>query len=248
MRPRHAGIFESRSSIVMRSALAAAVFAFSAGFAFSGDLDPPGSPAPTMKNLQEIFDQAAQANRAQGGGDTLLFFPYVLERNGSVADTQYTFDTFIYLLATGSQVGQGLKGAISTGAAKDVTDVTVNLYLYGTNGQPALSGLGTPIANPASFTLGAGNPKASVQLETLIQVAGGFASPVFVGFAVLSIVSGDWNDVAVEAYIAHSHSSVGDLDLTPLKPVPIQDSLLGPAKDAAVQPSQIDEPASPENK
>lgn len=43
--------------------------------ASAGDLAPPGSPAPTMKTMQEVYDQVAQANRAAGGGDALLFYP-----------------------------------------------------------------------------------------------------------------------------------------------------------------------------
>lgn len=233
MNPSKSNAFHTRCRKAMRVAWMTAAFMLAPGLAFSGDLYPPGSPAPTMKNLQEIYDQAAQANRATGGGDALLFFPYVLERQGSASDTQYTFDTLIYLLATGSLTGQGLKDGDAATGEKDAPDVTVHLYLYNNNGQPATSAMGTPIANPATFTVGPANPMAAIQLETLILDAGGFASSIFLGFAVLSIESGDWNDVAVDAYIVHSHTGPGDLEITPLPPTRVQDSQVIGVQDTA---------------
>ncbi len=233
MNPGKSNASRARRRKAMRAAWMTATFMLAPGLAFSGDLYPPGSPAPTMKNLQEIYDQAAQVNRAAGGGDVLLFFPYVLERQGFVSDTQYTFDTLIYLLATGALTGQGLKDGAAAAGAKDAPEVAVHLYLYNNNGQPATSAMGTPIANPATFTVGPTNPMAAIRLETLIQDAGGFASPIFLGFVVLSIDSGDWNDVAVDAYIVHSHTGPGDLEVTPLPPKRVQDSQVTGVQDTA---------------
>ncbi len=223
-------------------ALLMAALLLAPGISMAGDLYPADAPAPTMKNLQEIFDQAAQANRASGGGDALLFFPYLLERLGTISTTPYTFDTTIHLVATGSLTGQGLKGG-APGADKTAPTVTVNLYLYTNNGQPATGGGGGQVANPATFELGPATPKVSISLETLFLNAGGFPSSLYVGYGVLSISSGDWSDVSVEGLLINAHTGPGDLSVTPLKPVRVQNTQAPLAKDAAA-PSAPDSSAA----
>ncbi len=238
MNVQHAG-----TVVVQRMVLLMAAGMVIAGTTFAGDLYPSGPPAPTMKSLQDIYDQAAQTYRAVRGGDSLLFFPYLLERPGTVNTTQYTFDSTIYLVWTGPLVGQGLKSGKASNGGKEAPNVTVNLYLYTNAGEPA-SYFGNPVANPASFVLSPDTPKATISLETLFLNAGGFPAAVYVGYGILSISSGDWNDVSVEARIVNAHTGPGDVSITPLNPVRIQNrqSMGAPKTD---EPSS-DNPASTE--
>ncbi len=197
----------------------------------AGELAPPGAPAPTMRTMQEVYDQAAQANRARGGGDALLFYPHIVEQQGSISSTPNGFDTMFVFVATGPYVESFLKGGGAPPSEKSLTDVTVSLYLYDNAGQAALSATSTPVAFPAVYTLGSMTPRVSVTLENLFQVAGGYASASFQGFAVLSVSSGDWNDVAVQAFLLNSHSSAFDLSISALEPVRVQD--VAPVKSAA---------------
>jgi hypothetical protein len=192
--------------------------------ASAGDLAPPGSPAPTMKTMQEVYDQVAQANRAAGGGGALLFYPHVMEQTGSINNTPNTYDSMFVFVATGPYVGTGLKKGTPSRPGKSLSDVTVRLYLYDNLGQPARSASAAPVAFPAEYTIGYSTPRASVTLENLFQAAGGYAASPFEGFAVLSVSTGDWNDVAVQAFTINSHTSAFDLALSPMEPVVIQDS------------------------
>lgn len=246
MKARLTSLLRLSHGSIPRGALMTVVCLCAGGSALAGDLFPPEAPAPTMKNLQEIHDQAAQANRAVGGGNALLFFPYVLERPGAAADTQYTFDTTIHLVATKWLVGQGLKAGRPADAPKDADSVTVQLRLYGSNGQPAQSATANPIADPASFVLTPDSPRTAVSLETLIQNAGGFPAPIFLGFVVLSVDSGDWNDVAADAVLIHSHTGPDDLGVTPLQPVRIQAPLPSFGKEATAWSPQTTPPAHTE--
>lgn len=200
--------------------------------ASAGDLAPPGSPAPTMRSLQEVFDQIAQANRATGGGNALLFFPHVVDQEGTISTTPNSFDTTFYFVATGPYVGTGLKSGAASEPNKSVSDVTVSLYLFDSTGQPALSATAAQVAFPAIFTVGPVTPKATVQISNLFQNTGGFPAGVFTGFAVLSVSSGDWNDVAVQAFTLNSHTSAFDLSITALEPVRIQDAPAAVKSDA----------------
>lgn len=203
----------------VRAALTFALVTLSSGLALAGDLIPPGAPASSMKTLQEVYDQAAQGIVAAGGGDGLYFFPYVLERPGTIADTQYTYDMNIYLVATAPYAGQGLKSGARPQDAKTPATVSVNLYLYTANGLIAKSAdTVTDVANPATFELGSVTPKVTISLDTLFQSAGGFPSSIFVGYAILSISSGDWTDVSVSATLVNSHTGPKDLSITALKP------------------------------
>lgn len=192
--------------------------------ASAGDLAPPGSPAPTMKTMQEVYDQVAQANRAAGGGDALLFYPHIVEQQGTISSTQYTFDTSFYFVATGPYVGTGLKNGGPSKLNKSIGDVVVHLYLYDNNGQPAKSATDAQVAFPAVFTIGYVTPRASVTLDSLFVNAGGFASSIFNGFAVISVSSGDLNDVAIQAFTINSRTSAFDLSITALDPVRVQDA------------------------
>lgn len=209
--------------VFMRGFLLALLLA--AWHAGAGELSPSGAPAPTMKNLQEIHEQAAQANGAVGGGNALLFYPYILERAGKTSDTQYTFDTdFDLTLTTPFMSSPG-----------EVAPVTVYLYLFTNNGQVATSATAAPIANPAVFTLDQSTPHVSFAIENLIVDAGGFPSPIFLGYAILAINSGNWNDVAVVANVVNAHTSAFDLSFTELRPTRVSDPV-------APRPEKTDAP------
>lgn len=200
--------------------------------AFAGELAPPGGPAPSMPNLQAIYDQVSETNQAVGGGQSLLFFPHIIEQQGSINSSQDTFDTMFSMLATQGYLDHGLhEGTSYAGGSSDA--ISVDLYLYGQDGQPAKSATDAEVAFPATFALGGGTAKVNVTLENLFQAAGGFASPLFIGFAVLRVSTGDWNDVAVEAFTLNAHSNPFDLTIVDNAPIRIQDT--SAAKGAAAE-------------
>lgn len=216
------------------SAFLLLVILLSAATVVAGELSPPpGPPAPTMKTLEEVYNQAAQANDAAGNGRTLLVYPYVLERYGKASDTTYTFDTTFDFMLT-APFTQGTKDAKTP---KAIDPVAINLYLFSNNGQVGTALGGTQIANPATFILDAATPHLTVILEDLIAAKGGFASQVFVGFAVLAISSGNWNDVAVDAKVINAHTSATDLSITPLTPTRVPD-LTGAKEVPATKPAE----------
>lgn len=221
--------------------LAVSLTLLNLGAAWAGELWPTDVPGPTMRSLQDIYDEVAQLNAAVGGGDKLLFFSHIVDSPGTISSSPYSFDTMIVLVATGPYVGTGLKSGAPSEADKAAGDVEVRLYLYDNLGQPALSSTATPVAFPAVFTVGPITPRVSVNITTLFQNAGGFVgSSDFQGFAFLSISSGNWNDVAVQAFLVNSHANAFDLVLTPLEPEPIP--------DPPVKSSEAADPAREEQK
>lgn len=134
--------------------------------------------------------------------------PHVLDTAGKISNTQFTFDTTMFI-----SYGGGFGGCPDGGGAQ------VDLYLYdNTSNQPMLSGLGTVVCNPCSYVLESSSAKLSLVVDDLIVAAGGFGqSSVKLGFAVI-VVSGDPELVAVQSYIVNSHTSPSDLSTAVLSP------------------------------
>jgi hypothetical protein len=197
----------------------------------AGELNPPGAPAATMHSLEEIYDQVSQLNSAAGGGPAQFFFPHIIEQNGRITTSQNVFDMQIFMVYTPSFAHLG-KDAPSPEVKFD--PVTVSLYLYNQAGLPMQDGTGVDVANPATFTLSSAQPKVSVALDNLF--INGFPSSVVTGFAVMTINSGHWNDVAVQGMLIFARTGPFDLTITPLEPVRIQTPPILP-KEADTTPA-----------
>lgn len=129
-------------------------------------------------------------------------FPHVLESSGRITDTQFTFDTTMFMNYSGAR-----------GGCPDGGGATVDLYLFDqATSQPMTGGGGVPVCNPCTYLLDALKPSRSVLVEDLVDAAGGFGgTTVKLGFAVM-VVSGDVDGVQAQSFIVNSHT--GPLDLS----------------------------------
>jgi hypothetical protein len=153
---------------------------------------------------------------------------HVVERQGTIANTQFTIDTSFYAAYTA-----GLAGIPSGPGA------FLNLYLFDNAGAPMKSATNQNVCAPCSFALSAAARKRSILVEDLIVAAGGFGpQTVKVGFAVLGL-SGDAGHVNLDCVLANSHTSPFDLaifDWT-VQPIPGAGAVTVPGmeEDAAAQ-------------
>ena len=135
-------------------------------------------------------------------------FPHMLEVSGRISDTQYTFDTTMFMTYSGGRAGCPDNGGAS-----------VDLYLYDqSTSLPMLSGAGAAVCNPCTFDLNSTSPHQSILMEDLIDNAGGFgAVSVKLGFAVI-VVSGDDQAVSIQSSIVNSHTGPFDLSTAMFNP------------------------------
>lgn len=125
--------------------------------------------------------------------------PHVLEKSGTVATTQNTFDTTLFMTYTG-----GLAGTPGASANVDV-------YLFDPSGAPLRSGTNLSVCNPCTVQLSDANRSQAVNVDNLITNAGGFgAQDVKLGFAVLR-VTGDTDSVTLDGQLVNSHTGPFDV-------------------------------------
>ena len=127
--------------------------------------------------------------------------PHVLEKEGTVSNTTYTFDTTLWMTYSPGMVDN-----------EPVSSATVDLYLLNNDGSPMLSTTAVPVCNPCSFNLDGTTRRQTASLENLITSAGAGGWNVKTGFALLE-VSGDDTHVAISMGVANAHSSAFDLDM-----------------------------------
>jgi FlgD Ig-like domain len=125
--------------------------------------------------------------------------PHVLETQGSIGNTQFTFDTQIQAVYTAGLVDN-----------EPISSAVVNVYLLNDDGTPVLSANATQVCNPCVYNLNGATRRASISFDALIQGAGGFAGPVL-GLALIE-VAGDDEHTALSAAATNSHTSAFDLD------------------------------------
>lgn len=130
----------------------------------------------------------------------VFILPHVLEKSGTINNTQYTFDTVLfYENATGPQG----------------TSSTVQTYIYDTTGAPMTSATGQPVANPNTLQVVSRGPRQSTSVDGMITDNGGFESPnaVKLGFGVIVISGGDPDGVNIQGFVVNSHTSASDLSV-----------------------------------
>ncbi len=139
---------------------------------------------------------------APDAGAKTFVMPHMLEASGKISNTQYTFDTSVFMTYT-----PGLAGLPPGGGA------TVDLYLYAANGSPLQASGGAVVCNPCSYSLSDVTRKRSVTFDDLIMAAGGFMGGVESGFAVIDVGGDDPDNVSIQAMTLHSRTSPFDIDL-----------------------------------
>jgi hypothetical protein len=146
-----------------------------------------------------IFVSAASAKA--------FVIPHVLEKSGSISNTQDTFDTQFFMTYGGS--GSGAQ---------------VDLYLYDDSGQMMRSGSGQNVCGPCTYALGNGGPgavgrKRTVVLDTEIMAHGGFPpAGIVLGYGVLVVGGSDPDNVALQGFVVNAHTGPFDLSTTEMPP------------------------------
>jgi len=144
-----------------------------------------------------------------GSSAKTYVIPHVLEKSGTIANTQFTFDTTMFATYTGGLMDGGGSGG----------SATVDIYLFDQNTGLPMTGAGGPVANPYSFVLDANQRKQSVRIDDLIVNAGGFGgNSQKTGYAVV-VVGGDEDAVALQGFVVNSHTSPFDLAGTFTRPI-----------------------------
>ena len=126
-------------------------------------------------------DIAAQ----RGAARRTWVIPHVLERPGRVSATPNTFDTELHMVN------------LDRGA-------TVEVRVFGDDGQPMRSRSGQAVCNPCTFTFSA-SPKQVFSLDERITAAGGFAREMMTGYVV--ITSSGPGEVNMQGFVVNSHTS-----------------------------------------
>lgn len=150
--------------------------------------------------------------------------PHVLEKQGSVTSTPFTFDTTIFATYTPGLPGTGPGGGGGGGAAggadnaRRPSGATVEFFLYDDDGSPMQGGAGAgmpprDVCNPCTMQLDAQNRKQSFHLDDLIVEAGGFDEVVKTGFGVLVVGGADPKGVNLQGFVVNSHSGPFDLSV-----------------------------------
>src|SRR5262249_35285568 len=92
--------------------------------------------------------------------------PHIIEKQGTIQNTQFTFDTTIFAVYS---AGLGGTTCPKEGFA------TIELYLFDDQTSQPMKANGTQdVCNPCTFTLDAQHRKASIRIDDLITAAGGF--------------------------------------------------------------------------
>lgn len=129
-------------------------------------------------------------------------FPHVFDHHGRVSNTQFTFDTTMFITYSGAVacVGGG------------VADQQVHVYLYDDEGRPLTSLTGDDVCAPCTVTVGATDRSASLNLEAAAEAAGGMPE-VLSGFAVVVVEGDDVENVNVQGFVVNSHTNAFDLSV-----------------------------------
>jgi len=135
--------------------------------------------------------------------------PHVLEKSGTISDTQYTFDTTLFVTYNASLTG------------KDTGSATVEFYLYdGATGE-LMRSQGGEVCGPCTYQLNGHQRKVSLRLDDLIAAKGGFDQPVKTGFGVV-VVSGEQEDaVNLQLITINSHTNETDVSVFGFEPQPM---------------------------
>ena len=142
-----------------------------------------------------------------GSSHKTFILPHILESNGTIGNTQFTFDNVINVT-----YAAGLGGLPAGPGA------TLNLYLINNDGAGFWEGASDVyVCAPCQFTVDAANRKENIRLETLINAAGGFNFGSKTGYALIEL-DGDVDAVSMTSYISNSHQSAADLSMAAMVP------------------------------
>jgi hypothetical protein len=131
--------------------------------------------------------------------------PHFLERTGFISSTQYTFDTTLYMT-----YAPGLAGTAGGPGAH------VDLWLFDDFGNP-LTNNGVVVCGPCAYDLGAPTRKRGSGSRARCSSPARWKTPIKTGYAIATVSNDDAN-LAVNASIFNSHTSVSDLEILTERP------------------------------
>lgn len=182
-------------------------------FEVTGDDDHVEISAATVNSHTSAFDlslfyhDVAELPAGLDPSLRLIVFPHFIEGSTATNAAQYAFDTNIYAAYGGGVGGSSIPAG---------TGATVSLYLFNANGTLKKSATNNNVCAPCTQVVSAGSPKSSFSLQNLWGAAGGFASGVETGFALVSI-NGTADAVAVQGLFVNSHTNPFDVTITELE-------------------------------
>jgi hypothetical protein len=174
---------------------------------FGFDPQPISSPA------------LAVAGTGSSGLESRAFvLPHVLERSGTITDTQFTVDSTLYATYAG-----GLPGTVSSNGA------SMKLYLYDSSSGAPLTGPLGEVCNPCSFDLSSATRKVSIRIDDLIATrGGGFGGQAWKDAFGVAVLDGDASNVKLQGFVVNSHTSPFDLSVFGFEPQPLSAARLVP--------------------
>jgi hypothetical protein len=157
---------------------------------------------PDPRRLARLLPVLAALSCAGPSAARTFTFPHIIDHHGRVSNTQFTFDTSMFITYTGAV-------ACVDGS---LTDQLVHVYLFDDEGRPLTSLTGDDICAPCSVTIGATDRSASLSVEAAAEAAGGMPS-VLSGFAVVVVEGDDTPNVNIQGYVVNSHTNAFDLSV-----------------------------------
>lgn len=167
-----------------------------------------------LVGLPALFGMLAivliSSDSSAGPGTPRVFsLPHFLERKGKTSNTNFTFDTTLFMTY--------LTGASSGGG----TEATVELFLFKDNGDLLKSATNKNVCDPCEFTLNTTKRKLSIRIDTLITKEGGFPNNrELTGYGII-VVGGDTDGVSLQGFVVNSHTSPFDLSVFGFEPQPL---------------------------
>lgn len=165
------------------------------------------------------------ANTVNGAVRTFVL-PHVLEKNGSVTNTSFTFDTQVFATYAGEAANPPPGGS------------TVDVFMFDNlTGQPLKGSNNAAVCNPCALGIGSGSlpRKQTVNLDSqLTTVGGGFPWTVVLGFAI-AVVNGDSNNVNITSAVTNSKTN--PLDVAVFGFTPAELGAASPSAPPGAQPA-----------
>jgi len=171
------------------------------------------------------------------GAERTFVLPHVIEKSGRITNSQFTFDTTIFMTYTGGfEDGSRPPGA------------TVDLYLYSEDSSLLVGAGGSPVCGPCTYQLGSENRRESLQVEELIEQAGGFG-PLGLerGYGIVKVGGGDPDAVSVSGFVVNSHAEPGTLSYLDLSQDELGPDDPGSSKRTFVIPHVLEKSGSINN-
>src|ERR1043165_4638889 len=144
---------------------------------------------------------------AQSAAAKAFVLPHVLEKSGSISQSNFTFDTTLFLTYNGTLNGT------DKGLAQ------VELYLYDEQTGQLMQGVSNTICGPCTYELNSQSRKLALRLDDLITTrGGGFDVDTKLGFGIVVVTGPGADAVNLEGFVVNSHTGPFDVSVFGFEP------------------------------